>query len=446
MTRLPELFDAASSAPPASRYTVDDVLCQARRRRRLTGASAAATVALALVTGIGLVNTGAGGGISETPPPGPLRWVGRGDAQHLYLVTDRCDRQAPVAGTPTAAGPTPPLSPSNLTTPPPTGSISPSAPSQAGPSIGWPPVARPDCPELYASADGGATWVSRGSAYHRYFSDLKVLGPTVLARYAGTNDEVDIEGSPMPMLVELSVDGGAHWTVLDDGDEPLRVAPERNRLPFNDTGVTDPANRRIGKLLADPGYEFPARQQAPLAAGLWVAGTDQSPLARSISVSHDGGATWTHARLDTVTSPDGTNDLGAAWYPVVATRDGQRAFALAPDIPRPEDNPDLIPPQTRVYLTTNGGVTWTPTAAAPVLGAFSSAWATSDGRLVVCDDTVSGRTRTACKVSADGAHFVDVVLPGLPPNAVSTDGSAAMTDHAMFTSDDGFGWHEVWHD
>jgi hypothetical protein len=224
--------------------------------------------------------------------------------------------------------------------------------------------------------------------------------------------------------------------------------PTHNQLPIVGNRVIDPANHRMGVLPIDPGFDRPVLQPTPTAAGLWFAGTSGDPLWAGVSVSHDGGATWIRGHLLAATPPAGVSGIGTHWYPEVATRDGQRAYALARELPTDLGDAGLATPRspsptrTWVFLTTDGGVTWAPTSPAPVLGDFTQVWATSDGHLVVC----SSSTVDSCKISADGVHVADAVLSGLPGTAVSTDGSTAMTDHAMYSSDDGVTWHEVWHD
>jgi hypothetical protein len=49
-------------------------------------------------------------------------------------------------------------------------------------------------------------------------------------------------------------------------------------------------------------------------------------------------------------------------------------------------------------------------------------------------------------VSADGRHWVVAAPPGLPVDVFDVAGSVAYTHHALYVSDDGWTWREVWHD
>ncbi len=49
-------------------------------------------------------------------------------------------------------------------------------------------------------------------------------------------------------------------------------------------------------------------------------------------------------------------------------------------------------------------------------------------------------------VSADGQGWAVAEPPGLPAGVVYVDGSVAYNDRAMYVSDDGWTWREVWHD
>jgi hypothetical protein len=433
MTRLPELFDEASRPPSPGRYTVDDVLAQARRWRRWRAAGVAAAAVLVITAGlvVSLARPDAGHGVDIGGgmhlPYGPVRWVGWGDAQHLYLVTDPCDNEPPLVGT---SGP-------DL-------SVSPSGPR---PSVPVAPAPSPThCPELFASANGGNTWVSRGPAYHNQRYDLEVLGPTVLARSSDHIEPATINGIQGDRaLFEISLDGGAQWTVLDYSTARVPIDPALDQLPLPDAPyyVIDPARHRIGAALADSGFGQEVAQPAPLSAGLWVAGTTAAdPVGLSVSVSHDGAATWVRTRLRETQPVPGSNGVGTGYLPVVATRDGLRAYALVSDLTAEPGRPV----HNQVFLSTDGGTTWAPTTPSPVLGSVDTAWATADGRLVVCTNgsIVDGRFVVTCQISSDGAHFTDATLPGLPATASSKNGFVAMTDQAMYASTDGFTWHQVW--
>jgi hypothetical protein len=56
-----------------------------------------------------------------------------------------------------------------------------------------------------------------------------------------------------------------------------------------------------------------------------------------------------------------------------------------------------------------------------------------------------GRLVTEDLVTVDGQSYETIVPPGLPDTA-QVHGRIAYTDHAVYTSVDGWTWREVWHD
>ena len=79
---------------------------------------------------------------------------------------------------------------------------------------------------------------------------------------------------------------------------------------------------------------------------------------------------------------------------------------------------------------------------------YSQGWLTRDGRLVLhlAGRELEGDATAEYVVSADGRDWVVAAPPGLPVGVFDVDGSVAYTDHAMYVSDDGWTWREVWHD
>lgn len=119
----------------------------------------------------------------------------------------------------------------------------------------------------------------------------------------------------------------------------------------------------------------------------------------------------------------------------VVSWDGERAFATL----RSEEGPDTGSPGLEftvpIYRSDDGGATWQPVG--PWHGAWASApMMTADGRLVMA----SGAQR---RLVYDGERFELTSLPGLP-DYVAGDGRIAFDHDAVFVSDDGWTWRELW--
>ena len=435
MTRIQKLFDEAVSSVPPSRLTADAVLGQARHRRRMKTA-VAASVSLVLtglttiVIGTSLARFDSAGPPSGAAPPGPLVWVGRGDADHLYVVTNVCGEN--------------PRVPRPSDTPPPS-----------------PQPIKPDCHLLWSSTDGGATWTQRGLTEPA----LTVVGPQALLRY-------EPSASSVPPF-ELSRDGGATWTALGPNGPQVNDVPHGGIVvdlsPIAFT-IFDPAEGRLQQVHLDVALAVSWLAFQPRsgdAQTIWLPGGDAATGRPAVAVTHDGGASWTQQVLPNTEQladplPSGA-DPGLSYSArhitgLIADTDGRTAYVTIYDREADQDgtvrSADPAIPGTegwgwfRAFQTTDGGATWVEVDNGAVVPSYSHGWLTRDGRLVL---HLAGREleRDATAeyvVSADGRDWVVATPPGLPVAVFDVDGSVAYTDHAMYVSDDGWTWREVWHD
>ena len=430
MTRIEELFDEAVSSAPPSLLSVDDVFGALAHRRRVTAVAASLTLVLVGLTTIG-VGVGLGGSDTANPPagaapPGPLVWAGRGDADHLYRVTNVCGEN--------------PLIPRPSDSPPPS-----------------PEPIRPDCNMLWASADGGATWTQRGLMTSNV---VTIAGPQTLLRWNQSAEKPD-------PLLELSRDGGVTWTPLGpDGPEVDAVPPGGVVLGWSATGffVIDPALGRAQRMPIEVALTTTHDYTVVPAAGvstIWLTGSDTMTERPAVAVSHDGGRTWTQRVLPNTSAqlknqpPPELGIVSPAYITgLIASADGLTAYVGVYDHDAEVRTPDPAIPGTegwgwfRAFRTTDGGATWQEVDDGAVLPSYRQGWLTRDGRLVL---HLTGRALDADAtadyvVSADGRDWVVAAPPGLPVDVFYVDGSVAYNEHAMYVSDDGWTWREVWHD
>jgi hypothetical protein len=449
LTKLTQLFDEAVSTPPPSRLTANGVLRAARaRRQRVT----AAVASLALVVGGMAVAIGlnlAGGHdrrpSAVTASPGPLEWSGRGDATHLYRVVNTCGRNPRMQ------------------------MASPKA------STGREP-AEPVCNELWASADGGATWSSRGAMEA---DSVRIVGPQSLLRYRGqaaaSSAPTNSQTTEPVLPFELSTDGGATWTALPPTGPPLNAVPP-NGLLVTDNGtsllVFDPSQGRV-RPLAGPSlgsWSVSASGYSGQSSTLWFEGVDAATGRPAVVVAHAGETSWTPRLLPNVTpvidpaaiqaaldSGSSLNGARATYIlQIITGADGRTAYVTMFDVevPQPTSDPAISGSPYLAWLrgfhTDDGGETWDEVGRGASVPGSRQGWVTADGRLVLLiemSDPAGGDTRTLKFVAGgpDGG-FATAAPPGLPTNLISVDGSVAYTDHAMYLSEDGWTWRQVWHD
>ena len=439
MTRIQKLFDEAVSSVPPSRLTADAVLGQAQHRRRMkTAVAASVSLVLAGLTtiaiGTSLARFDSAGPPSGAAPPGPLVWAGRGDADHLYVVTNICGEN--------------PRLPRPSDTPPPS-----------------PEPIKPDCHLLWSSADGGATWTQRGLTEPA----VTVVGPQALLRY-------EPSATSVPPF-ELSRDAGATWASLGpNGPQVDAIPPGGVVVDLSPIAITiiDPAEGRLEQVHLDVALAISWPTFVPRsgdAQTIWLAGGDAATGRPAVAVTHDGGASWTQQVLpntEQLADPLGTQlpsdtDPGLSYSArhitgLIADTDGRTAYVTIYDQEAHEDatvrSPDPTIPGTqgwgwlRGFRTVDGGATWHEVDGGAVIPSYAVGWLTRDGRLILhlAGRELEGDATAEYVVSANGRDWVVAAPPGLPLDVFEVDGSVAYNQHAMYVSDDGWTWREAWHD
>ena len=203
--------------------------------------------------------------------------------------------------------------------------------------------------------------------------------------------------------------------------------------------VIDPAAGLVRPLASQPPLLMRRLQRADGA--IWVAGLDPDTRRPAVAVSRDGGQNWSVRELPGATpAPTDGEFMTASYLPVVASWDGETAYATLP--PAPVGPPPTAAPEGKltfpVFRSVDGGDTW-ERLEPPWRGAWPiSPWATADGRLVM--DLPDGDGR---RLVYDGEGFELASPPGLPVQ-VSMDGQVASTADAVYVTDDGWTWREVW--
>jgi hypothetical protein len=442
MTKINQLFDEAVSAPPPSRLTAAGVLVAARaRRQRMTAALASLALVAGGITvaiGLNLAGTDARHAPASTTPPGPLEWAGRGDASHLYRVTNICGENPRMAVSP----------------PPTTG----------------PKASEPLCSELWASADGGATWSSRGQMEA---DSIIIAGPQSLLRYRRPSAAPSPSAEEPAFSFELSADAGVTWTALPPNGPPLDAVPANGLVvsitPTN-LWLFDPSQGRV-RPLTGPFLAF-GQGSSSNASGhsLWFGGIDPATGRLAVIVARAGDRSWTTRLLpnvEPVVDPSASHAAGDASpsaktaratyiLQVIPGADGRTAYVTVYDTDAPQrtsypaisGTPYLA--WLRGFHTADGGATWQEVGEGASVPGSRDAWVTADGRLVLAieiNDPAGGDARTReFVVGGPDGRFTIAAPPGLPTDLINVDGSVAYTDHAMFVSDDGWNWREAWHD
>jgi hypothetical protein len=401
-----------------------------RRRRRLTsGAAAAAAVVLAVAGTAYAVGgfqdaapdpaaTPGPAAVPGKPPSGPVRRVVHahaGDANHLYAVTQSCDK-------------------------PPYG----------------------NCPyDLYGSDDAGRTWHGRTLPdVDIEIFGITVLGPrTVLAGGAPVSQTPPDPGTIATgsrRMDYLSVDGGATWRELTESAEPIDAVPAGHsalgcaeppppstRSPSEPPSiesctvrVVDPVRARVASLANQPPIVAVGLSDAPPEAGLWVTGFDPGSHRPAVAWSRDAGRTWiTHvfAEADPVPthSPPG-------FAPQLATADGRTAYAM---VSRDDDI-------ARIYRTVDAGATWSLFQEGDRAPSFI-AFVAGDGAHLLMLQNYGGAEYLA---SRNGGPYRPQSMTGVPgtvdllPQAMAGGGyiTAVEADPtAVYLSDDGLSWRRI---
>jgi hypothetical protein len=238
--------------------------------------------------------------------------------------------------------------------------------------------------------------------------------------------------------------------------------------------IIDPTQGRLQQVHLETDLAISWRASVSRSGGIpsiWLAGVDTATNVLAVAVTHDGGASWTQREMPNTRqaadpmgteSPSSANSgsfRGALYFTgFIGDADGSTAYVTVYDQEADEAatarSADPTVPGTqgwgwlRGFRTTDGGATWQEVDGGAVIPSYSHGWLTRDGRLVL---HLTGRELEAGAsaeyvVSADGRHWVVATPPGLPVGVFDVDGSVAYTDHAMYVSDDGWTWREVWHD
>jgi hypothetical protein len=293
---------------------------------------------------------------------------------------------------------------------------------------------------LFASADGGRSWETSGlpKGGERYsWGQLTVLGADRLL--------VDRASDPdMRVSRIISTDRGRTWR---DGELGGVAAPAP--LPGDArthsvcVGEAEDGGCRpgVGALSPDGDTVVPAPAQPPLVepqAGrfategghFWAAGVDRRTGRWAISVTSNGGTTWS----TTPVAIPGEPSMNDAWAVVEA--DGVLYATLQGSIAK---GPFGL---LAVFRSTDGGATWTnpwratqDTVLQAVLG---SPVATADGRLLVYSAT------TGTHESRDGGRTFTRSGQRLPGEVQWTRGGyvAERGQHAYAVSADGIRWRD----
>ncbi|GIH02182.1 hypothetical protein Rhe02_02490 [Rhizocola hellebori] len=420
MTNLHELFEEATTVAPPSRLSVEDVFAaiqsRQRRRRVQTVLVAVAVVAVTATAGIALKSNFAAPPPADGDRPVSVVWAGRGDSTHLYLVRNTCDR-------------------------------SPIAAAELSPN-----VRNPGCSELLASSDGGATWLSRGDVAY----PPRVLGPRSLLQFVGGAASPAGTSDPWQAF-ELSTDGGSTWRRLPSEGTPIDTMPPGMKVIDGFSGelmAFDPEQGRLRRLANQP----PLLRSTgfPVTAGpadIWVSGLNPSTGRLAVAVSHDAGATWTKRDMPggrvipQPTLPSDTLSDSVGMPVQLIAGEGDTAYASVWDASaKPAAAARLAGVESwlKTYRTTDGGDSWQAVADGSTTPSYAWGWRAANGRIVVA--LIRGDIGTYA-TSADGVTYAFTAPPGLPASAlVFTDGSIAFGYHAVYFSDDGWTWREVWRD
>jgi photosystem II stability/assembly factor-like uncharacterized protein len=239
-------------------------------------------------------------------------------------------------------------------------------------------------PVTYQTTDGGRTWARMGSI------PMATLGPSapdmVTGQLGWVTAGLGVAAGSSGIAIFRTADGGARWQLVELTDYN-RHTP--GAIPFGcDKGfavfssattgwvtgacaggrpafwVSHDGGRtwRYQPLPSPSGHKLAGCQCfltvpvfiSPRDGALWGSGipAPRAPLAAAY-LTHDGGRTWTPVRLPGGRVPLQTPDFV----------DGQHGFVLAGRLA----GPWRVARNVRLYATTDGGATWLPRSASPLL-------------------------------------------------------------------------------
>ena len=304
-----------------------------------------------------------------------------------------------------------------------------------------------DCPTaeapctltLFATTDGGATWARRTLPD----DDKRYLGSDAFVQDANRLTVSRVAGDEQWTMV-VSDDGGRTWHTSEGGElaapSPLPVDAGIQSVCVSDEPTSSACHLGLGALSGDGERLVPAPSQPPLidpvigtsattGGRFWAAGVERTTGHWALSVSSDGGVTWSTTPVSLPGDPAFTD----AWAMVEA--DGVLYATLQGSIAK---GPYGL---LAVFRSTDGGVTWTNTwraTAKTVLQAMlGSPVATADGRLLVYT-TITGTYETR-----DGRRFTPS-RARIPGEVRWTRGGyvAQRGAHTYAISRDGITWRD----
>jgi hypothetical protein len=320
-----------------------------------------------------------------------------------------------------------------------------------------------DCgPELYASADAGATWQPRteppppADAAVPRFSSIVSLGPGILAWQDGHVLTIgEAQGmSPLPDnngpsdRLWITVDGGRTWRRAGIDPKPVATLPPGTRpvdcgLAGRDAPcliyAVNPVTGRFAPLAGQPSgitveSGWASQTNVPPGARLWVPGLDPVTRMPALASSSDRGRTWrTHVFADGVQAVTQDGTIATMYLPTVAAGPNGTAYVLT-------YRDDL---RKDTHRTTDGGATWKSGASVPEIP--DAGFVTADGAHVV---NAGGQFLAA----RAGRGYERVTLPGFPavPRQYAYPVSQQVAGRYLVSpsddlalSDDGWTWRRL---
>jgi hypothetical protein len=205
--------------------------------------------------------------------------------------------------------------------------------------------------------------------------------------------------------------------------------------------VVDPARRTAHPLASAPPVTAYGVAPVPAAAGLWVLGLDGNRRP-AVSVSRDGGATWSTSSFGGPVPPDAAGTKQGNSYTVeVSTHDGRIAHVIVAYLDKAYG-----------FRSTDSGHVWKPTnGGVPLPGTVLPGITLPDGTPVLQVWGTGNRFEPLSGVD-DAATYVAVPRPGWPAlNAGESSFVWAETSGLYLASDrrtlaystNGTDWHEV---
>jgi hypothetical protein len=358
------------------------------RRRMQIGAVAAVVVVSVVVPALRAVPSEPPG-IPPFPQPGPTYQVDFADADHGYALRGDCEQ-----------------------------------------------VQGPCRYRLFATTDGGRRWEERGlpqATVDHGSAWLIVAGRT----------EITVDRDPMMgagvIHADHSTDGGRTWSdaVPDELLPPTPIAPA---AALASVCLTPGYNCQRGIGSTVDGASAPVPTQPPLSDPVaggppteggkhWAVGLDEAAGDWALSVTEDGGMTWSTSVLRV----PGVPTMRGGWH--LVERDGVMYTTVAGTFGVNQQG------VLGVFRSTDGGVSWTRTFVGSPKGSLSDAPGspvlTEDGRLLVY--SASHGTFE----SADGVTFTRSAHQLPAPVTWTRGGYLVMTTEGSYElSTDGVTWRK----